>query len=734
MGNSGSHGWRFFRAGGFDQARVESAGDFGNLENLDQKLWAALACPVKGLEFDERTLALIDGDGDSRVRAPEVMKAAQWCEDHFADLSKLGEGTDVVPLSRIKTSTDGGAAVMTGARQMLAGLGKADADSISLADVSDTAALFAQTKFNGDGVVTPASADDESVSALIADIVTCSGGTADRSGADGVNQDQVDAFFDECTTLTDWAALSASDEAILALGDGTAAAADAWRAARAKVDDFFGRCKLVAYDERALAAANRGADPYASLAEGELSISVSEIADQPVARIEAGRSLPLAAGVNPAWAGAIAALRTAAIVPTLGERHTITEAEWAELGGKLAAYEAWSGAKPATSVEQLGMDRVKEIVGGDGKAAIDALIGQDKELEDEYNAITEVERLVRYHRDLYQLMRNFVNLGDFYDPSKLATFQAGTLYLDGRACTLCVKVLDAGKHGALAGMAKAYLAYVKCTRPSGETMNIAAAFTDGDSDYLMVGRNGIFYDRDGQDWDATITKIIANPISIREAFWSPYKKFVRAMEEMAAKRAAAKEAESNKRMAAAGAKAGSGSAEPPKKMDVGTVAALGVAVGAIGAFLTALVGYATNAFSLPFWMICLILVAILLMISGPGMIMAWLKLRQRNLAPILDANGWAVNGRAKMTVSFGKSLTSVAELPEGAVSGADPHGDKPSAWPGLIKLVVVVAFLFSLVNYYGAIHMALSAAGVEDIPSFISDGTREEAKEPETKK
>ena len=65
----------------------------------------------------------------------------------------------------------------------------------------------------------------------------------------------------------------------------------------------------------------------------------------------------------------------------------------------------------------------------------------------------------------------------------------------------------------------------------------SAAF--GDSDNLMVGRNGVFYDRQGRDWDATITKVVDNPISLREAFFAPYKKFIRMIEEQVAKRAAA---------------------------------------------------------------------------------------------------------------------------------------------------------------------------------------------------
>ena len=70
-----SHNWRFFRAGGFDQVRLDSGIDIMNLDKLDQKLWVALACPTRGLEFDTKTLELIDTDKDGRIRAPEIIAA-----------------------------------------------------------------------------------------------------------------------------------------------------------------------------------------------------------------------------------------------------------------------------------------------------------------------------------------------------------------------------------------------------------------------------------------------------------------------------------------------------------------------------------------------------------------------------------------------------------------------------------------------------------------------------------
>jgi hypothetical protein len=277
---------------------------------------------------------------------------------------------------------------------------------------------------------------------------------------------------------------------------------------------------------------------------------------------------------------------------------------------------------------------------------------------------------------------------------------------------LCLRVEDAAKHGTMAALAGTYLAYCDCVRKgSGEKLQIVAAFTDGDSDNLMVGRNGIFYDRKGRDWDATIAKIIDNPISIRQAFWSPYKKFVRMIEEQIAKRAAAADTASTAKLEAAATATTQAdltkppAAAPPKKVDVGTVAALGVAFGAIGTFFAAIVGYFTDILRLGPWAIVGAVIGVILLISGPSLIIAWLKLRKRNLGPLLDANGWAVNAKAKINVPFGKSLTGVAKLPPGSKRDLrDPFAEKRSPWPKLIVLVLIAYAVFLLLDRQGLIH------------------------------
>ncbi|MCK6481801.1 MAG: hypothetical protein L6R43_17150 [Planctomycetes bacterium] len=709
MAAAPAHRWRFARLGGFDQVRLETAEDFARLDQLDQKLWAALACPAKGLEIDERTLALVDADGDGRIRAPEVLAALKWAGARLKDLACLREGSDVLPLDRIAADREEGKAILASARQVLKGHGKADAPAISLADVLDTAKSFAATSLNGDGIIIAESAADDATRRVLSEIVDCLGPVADRSGKPGADQAKVEAFFAEAAALVAWEEKGAADPALSPLGAGTGAAVDAWRAVRAKVDDWFGRCRLAAFDPRALAALNRREEEYLAVAAADLSVSADEVAGFPLAKVGPGGTLSLVEGLNPAWAARVAAFRAAAAEPLLGPGTASLSAEqWTSISARLAPHDAWRSSKPAAAVEKLGTARLREILASGARETLLRLVAEDRALEGEFRAIGEVERLLRYHRDLARLLRNFVNFSDFYGREKPATFQAGVLFLDGRSCELCVRVADAGKHAALAGMAKAYLAYCDCTRPSGERMTVAAAFTDGDSDYLMVGRNGVFYDRQGRDWDATITKVVENPISIRQAFWSPYKKLVRMIEEQVAKRAAAAESESDRKLAGAATTAAEADRmkppPEPKKVDVGTVAALGVAVGALGTMLTAIVGYLTGLLELPFWQISLVVAGIFVLVSTPSMLIAWLKLRQRNLAPILDANGWAVNGRVRLNVRFGGSLTKVAKLPEGSAAAADdPYAEKASPWPRIAAVLLCLCFAWSLLDDFGLV-------------------------------
>ena len=707
--NKKGYQWRFFRSGGFDQVRIETVDDLRHLGELDQKLWSVLACPTSGLEFDTRTLQLLDSDGDGRIRVPEILAATQWVCTVLKDPEVLFRGVDALPLAAIDADHAEGAKLLATARKVLDYVGKVDADAVGVADVADTTRLFAPEHFNGDGIVPAEITADAELGRTIALIIDGFGAAEDRSGKPGVDQERVTAFFAAAQALSDWYAQAEADAAtVLPLGAGTAAAAGVFDAVRAKVDDYFTRCRLAAFDERAAAALNPADTTYAGLAVQALGTDVEGVAALPLALVGAGRGLPLRGGLNPAWEAGIAALRDEVVKPILGERDELSHAEWQDLAARFAAYRAWMATKPANPLAAMDIAELRALLSGGIRAALEALIQQDLGAETAADQVDALERLTRYNRDLVKLLRNFVTLSDFYGRHEKAIFQAGTLYLDQRSCELCLRVADMGRHATLAPLSGTYLVYCECARQGEAPMTIVAAMTGGDADEMMVpGRNGVFYDRQGRDWNASVVKVVEAPISVRQAFWSPYKRIGRMIGDQIQKFAAARDQAVDAKAAAgvaeAGAKVGAPAAAAPAApaapFDIakfaGIFAAIGLALGALG---TALAAVVSGFLSLPAWQMPLVVVGIVVLISGPSMLLAWLKLRQRNLGPLLDANGWAVNTRARINIPFGGALTGVAALPPGASrSLTDPYAEKKTPWGTwffLLLLVVIAVVLW----------------------------------------
>ncbi|MBL0215796.1 MAG: hypothetical protein IPQ07_18185 [Myxococcales bacterium] len=683
-----AHRWHFFRAGGVDQVSLRDGQDVLSLSELDQKLWVALAMPVKGVDLDPETLTLIDLDTDGRIRVQDVLAAVAWIKTTFKNPDDILKSSTEVKLTAIADTK-----VVAAAKHMLKDLGKPDAATISVADATAITKAFSETVLNGDGIVIPASAaDDADLKKCIEDGIASVGGVTDRSGKPGLDQAHADELFTAVDTRVAWLT-KGKDTALLPLGAATPAAAAALDGVRAKLDDYFTRCRIAAFDPRgATALAGQDAELVA-LATRSLSSGDPELARLPLAKIDAGARLPLRTGVNPAWASQLTAFVEQTVTPILGARDVLTPTDLAAIADRLAAYESYRKDEPKTKVDGLTAEWLEQLAKPELRGKVKDLIAQDAALSAEYDQITSVTKAVRLQRDFGRLLRNFVNFSDFYSRQD-GVFQAGTLYIDARALHLCVPVADAAKHAALAISADAYLVYLDITR-KGETRHIAAALTNGDPDNIFIGRNGVFYDRENNDWDATVTKVIGNPISIREAFWSPYKKLAKSIEETVQKRAAAADAEATAHVETAGAAIGHADKAatptppppPPKKIDLGTVAAIGVAIGGVGTLVGALMG---TMFGLGMWLPVGVL-ALMLLISGPAMLLAWLKLRRRNLGPILDANGWAINNRAKINVAFGAAMTELAKLPKGAQRTLDdPFADKKTPWKRWVFLLIIL--------------------------------------------
>jgi MFS family permease len=132
-------------------------------------------------------------------------------------------------------------------------------------------------------------------------------------------------------------------------------------------------------------------------------------------------------------------------------------------------------------------------------------------------------------------------------------------------------------------------------------------------------------------------------------------------------------------------------ATPDKPFEIGALAAISIAIGALGSAIAAV---ATGFLKLAWWQMPLVLVGLMLAVSGPSVILAWLKLHRRNIGPLLDANGWAVNAQAKLNIPFGESLTAVATLPPNAERSLDdPFAEPKPKWRRYVFAAVAALVL-----------------------------------------
>ncbi|MFA6008182.1 MAG: hypothetical protein WC784_06125, partial [Candidatus Shapirobacteria bacterium] len=565
---------------------------------------------------------------------------------------------------------------------------------IDLATVDESIGAFSALPLNGDGVVVPLTAQDEALKALIVDLAKAGYTAKDSGGEIGVDGAALENFMTDAGAYKAWLDGASAFSGLFASEEEGGSAVGLFKAIRSPLDDYFKRCRILA-----MAGSSSAMGELEALMASVLSRNLPEDAEElkrlPAALPDAACVLHLDGALHPSHGKSIAAFFAIA-GKKRAQAASVTQAEWESIVSTMDAYASWMDAKPFTGAASLGAQVFEESFGPEALSKVRTLIEQDLGMAGKAESLKKLRNLLVLKRDFLHILGNFVNLDEFY-VRKDGMFMSGKLFLDGRELELCLDVKNAPAHTTMAGLSSIYLIYCDLSRKDGARKSIVAALTAGDADNIFIGRNGIYYGADGADWDAVITKVVIQPISIREAFFSPYKLLIRTVEDLAMKRAAAAEAASMDKMKGA-AQATVNGPKPdikpeqivPKKIDVGTVAAIGVALGSVGAMVTGILGI---FFGMGVWMPVGV-AAIFLLISGPSMILAYMKLRKRNIGPLLNAEGWAVNSRLKINVPFGATLSHLATLPLGTIKvSKDPFAEKKRPWALYIILLVVVALV-----------------------------------------
>ncbi len=688
------------RYGGSVQVDIPNFEALTRAIHIPETQWMATACPLEGLHCDPRFLTLMDADGNGRIRVAEVKAAVELTAKLLQSYQGADARSDVLELSALSSE----ATTLRSAAQRILTILKAENTSrISLEQVRASDKVLREAGLNGDGIIAPAFLP-ESVRPLASRIMAAFPELKNRAGLAGVDPPTVQRFREARTALL--AHLAARD-AVHVWSEASLQRAQRIRDVKPLLDGYFLQCRLV--------AAQPDAATNLKLAPGRVESALGDTA----ALEKAASVLPIAP-VEPTgvltWARlyrgpayeALEAFRKEIAAPTTGSAEQLSDAAWRELSTRAEAVLAWQAVFDASPVR--GMAAELASVPEADLAAIDAASQADLALKGELDAISELERLILYQRWLLTFANNFISMPDLYSARKRALYERGSLVLGGRRYTLAVLAQPRAPHAALNSQGTTCILYIKVAPKDGaDGYEVAVPVTRGNSAGLEVGKRGIFHDVEGKEFDAIVTQVVRQPVSLWEAMTLPFQRIGHFISSKVEALASSGDKDFEQSLeagytrstsAVAGATASAPAPAPAPAQGAGLgglIAAGGIAFAAVGSSLAFIVSQMKSLSLVDVFSAALIIAAIVMLPAG---LLGWLKLRRRNLALLLEGSGWALNDRLMLTRELAALITRKPRLPKGAkIDRADvlhaalPLGkgeeeEEEEAGSGWVKLVV----------------------------------------------
>ncbi len=687
------HVTTFRRYGRSCQMRIASAGDLRLAAELDEAHWAANGAPVASFHADATFLALLDSDRDGRILCGEVSDAVRWLLATLATTDGVDERRASVRIEDVSRETGDGQRIRQSLGRMLERLGLDAGEALSLDRVREIKAQVESKPVSEAGVVLPAAAESEGVRQFLQDVIAAVGPAEHPSGQPGVGAEQLRGFLTAAAEAVAWhdrgrvpEGVEATD--VMPLGDRTPEAYAVLAELRPKLDQYFAQCEALALDERFAARMGWTDGELGETDFDDPSAIERVLRAAPLARARADRTLRLDEPVNPFYAELLGRFRRDVAAGALGESpDAITARQWRDVRAFFAAHQAWAEARPPQAVLALGIDRLRDALDARYAGAVEELIAESRRTAFDLDSIRLTEKLLLYQAGLLDLANNFVSFPHLYDPAGRAMFEEGTLVMDGRRFDLAVRVPDRKLHAEIARTSNMCLLYVEVTPRDGRgAYEVAVPVTSGGIGNLCVHKHGVFQAARGRECDARVVQIIDNPISLLEAVAAPWRRLGRLITGKVESLTAQAEKRLDQQVGGALDRVTSSpptAATPQRGSTGGMLMGLGVAGAAVGSALA----YIASTLSEKPVAVLIGLLGAVLLVALPSSLIAWLKLRRRDLSAILEGSGWGINARMRLTRAQSRTFTRRPAYPRHS------RGTRRVPWGWIVAAVILLALL-----------------------------------------
>ena len=676
-------GFRCQNFGSTLHLKVENAWDLRRVGELDEAHWVATSAPIVGINVDPVFLELVDTDHDGRIGCAELRQAISWLFEHLKYYAGANAGSTALMLAAIRNESDEGRRIVETAIKIVKRLGSTEESRITLDQVRRIKEEEEGRAVSEAGIVLPEAARGDDAAALrqfLSDILATVGGDSHPSGSQGVSRKYLDEFLAETESFLCWLAKTQRVDGepfspVMPLGETTFSAYSLFSSLRNKIDEYFVLCQTLLLDRRVGEQMLAGGSHLEKIDFSDPSAVQSLLVRASLAPPQPDGVLDFDSRINPHYAVQLEDLRKEVLLPLLegAAEKELTKEQWGHVKECFSPHENWIDSKPACRVEGLGAERLREYLNDSQLVrAARELMDQSKTTAFVLDNVRLLEKVILYQAYLLSFANNFVSFPDLYNPKKRALFEMGTLIMDGRHFNLSIRVHDRSQHANIARASNMLVLYVEVgSKEKGKLYEVAVPVTSGSRGILYAGKRGVFREVDGREMDALVVEILENPISLWEAVMAPFQRLARAVTGKIEKITGAAE----EKLDAAGSEAVVGvqaafakkqpasqvPAAPSGQVLGGLLAGGGIALAALGSSAA----FVVKTFASLTWESTLAgILAAVAAVAVPASLVAHLKLRRRDLSAILEASGWAINARMRLTRRQAEYFTLRARIPE----------------------------------------------------------------------
>ncbi|MBT5708666.1 hypothetical protein N8766_01375 [bacterium] len=646
---------KFDRFGDSHYLRIDSAEALRQVLALPEARWFASNAPVEAFRADSLFLQYLNENRDGRLRPQEIKAAIRWLLGVFGRLSDEGTGSRSLRFDRIKEDGVEGRRVLAAAKKVLCFLNKEGQRQVDLIEVEKVKKLVETDGLGKPGWVGKSVECSEPCRRLIQDVLETV-----SDGNDAVCEDDLNEFLRQCRALEEWEneLKSGSPLEWLPFGDDTDDRYHLFADLHDRMEGFFSLCQLAKISPRVksmatVPEANEEAINLGDVEEIELLAQTV-----PIAAVNSDAALKFNGPLNPINAEQIHSFRDLIFVPLFGETsQTLKRDQWEEVKAKFAHYDVWIRRRPDVFVGDLDPERrAAHLVANSATTQLRLLLEESRENAVQLESVKLLEKAILFQAHLLAFANNFVSCPDLYSPAGRALFEMGTMILDGREFTFCVKVPDRDRHIRRCQGENMFVIYAAISDVEGNIeYEIAAPVTSGFRGHLREGQWGVFHDSLGKEFNAQVTRLLESPISFWEGLLAPFRRLGRAAilrldslsleAETGLQDRLVKDRPTIRKEEASGESA---------ILSRGFLASGGLAVAALG---SAGAYIAQTLARTELWDLFWASVGLVSVLLIPLVFTTFMRLKNRDLRCLLEGASWGVNLRMRLTPTLARTFT-----------------------------------------------------------------------------